>query len=237
MTKENLQTDYANTLLKYKPGKGWSPMDYTSAADESTHTDHASPSPEQLAKPVANPAVAKVIPMPAPVGASHAESSPVSSAQARPATNANHTSQTQRGGNATPEQAQLNSWLEQAARSPDHFSMQDMASASLETLSQRLPELFGPLDQYADEAGVLSWDDVAGHIAAAEATMQERDHLAGLLAQADARLTTIKRELYTQLHDIQRQERTKAAAAQLRERMSAHTAQQVAKRLRHLLAK
>lgn len=221
MSKEKIQPDYASTLLKYNPGKGWSPIDYTSTDDslaapahEQASTTDAQAQQSSAAKVIPMPVQAAAAPAPAPVDDSDSGST---------------------GANA--ERAQLDSWLEQAARSPDHFGMHDMAQASLETLSQRLPELFIPLDQYAEEAGALSWDDVANRIADLQATMQERERLLAELAQTDVHLAQTKRELYAKLHDIQRQERTKAAAAQLRERMSAHTAQEVTKRLRQLLDK
>ena len=213
MSKENLQTDYASTLLKYNPGKGWSPVDYTSTDDSTANPAHAK-------------TAAKVIPMPVQAAAAPAG--------VDDSGNTGEGTGDDTGGGA--ERAQLDSWLEQAARSPDHFGVHDMAQASLDTLSQRLPELFAPLDQYAEEAGELSWDDVANRIADLQQTMQARERLLAELAHTDAHLTQAKRELYAQLHDIQRQERTKAAAAQLRERMSAHTAQEVTKRLRELLA-
>ncbi|UFS56782.1 hypothetical protein LN050_02715 [Comamonadaceae bacterium M7527] len=214
MSKEKIQTDYASTLLKYNPGKGWSPIDYTSTDDDTAAVTQ-------------QPTAAKVIPMPV-----QAAASPASVDDSDTADNIANSA----GSANSAERAQLDSWLEQAARSPDHFGVHDMAHASLETLSQRLPELFAPLDQYAEEAGELSWDDVANRIADLQETMQARERLLVQLAQTDAHLTQTKRELYAQLHDIQRQERTKAAAAQLRERMSAHTAQEVTKRLRELLA-
>ena len=213
MSKENLQTDYASTLLKYNPGKGWSPVDYTSTDDDTAAVTQ-------------KPTAAKVIPMPVQAAAAPA------GVDDRGNTGEGTGDDTGSGA----ERAQLDSWLEQAARSPDHFGVHDMAQASLDTLSQRLPELFAPLDQYAEEAGELSWDDVANRIADLQQTMQARERLLAELAHTDAHLTQAKRELYAQLHDIQRQERTKAAAAQLRERMSAHTAQEVTKRLRELLA-
>ena len=213
MSKEKLQTDYASTLLKYNPGKGWSPVDYTSTDDDTAAVTQ-------------QPTAAKVIPMPVQAAASPA------GVDDRDNTGEDTGDDTGSGA----ERAQLDSWLEQAARSPDHFGVHDMAQASLDTLSQRLPELFAPLDQYAEEAGELSWDDVANRIADLQQTMQARERLLAELAHTDAHLTQTKRELYAQLHDIQRQERTKAAAAQLRERMSAHTAQEVTKRLRELLA-
>lgn len=213
MSKENLQTDYASTLLKYNPGKGWSPVDYTSTDDDTAAVTQ-------------QPTAAKVIPMPVQAAASPAG--------VDDSGNTGEGTGDDTGSGA--ERAQLDSWLEQAARSPDHFGVHDMAQASLDTLSQRLPELFAPLDQYAEEAGELSWDDVANRIADLQQTMQARERLLAELAHTDAHLTQAKRELYAQLHDIQRQERTKAAAAQLRERMSAHTAQEVTKRLRELLA-
>ena len=138
MSKEKIQPDYASTLLKYNPGKGWSPIDYTSTDDSL-----AAPAHEQATTTDAQAqqsSAAKVIPMPVQAAAAPAPVDDSGSA----------------GANA--ERAQLDSWLEQAARSPDHFGMHDMAQASLETLSQRLPELFiPPRDSRPRPGGWFDW--------------------------------------------------------------------------------
>jgi hypothetical protein len=240
MSNDKAQTDYSNTLLRYHPGKGWSPMDYT-PADEPESNAQTSASPETTAHGAArdsgdaNAHTSTPRRVPSTRGKVIHITPPATEEPQRSVPPVSGASPV--GKAASLEQAELDSWLQQAAQAPDYFGVDEMETASLETLGERLPEMFIPLDQYADEANNLSWDDVAHRISTLQTSIEERDRYALLLAEAELQITEVKRDLFGKLHDIQRQERTKAAAAQLRERMSALTAQQVAKRLRQILAK
>jgi hypothetical protein len=244
MNTEKTQSDYSSTLMRYRPGMGWSPIDYTDAQEDvaTRHIDadvdtaqagqavHATEHRVQD-KHIVEPPKAKVI----PINITPFTKSPTLAAAITPAP-ARAPAHPQTQSKPAPDlQATLGSWVEQASQSPDGFGMQDVEGASLETLGQRLPELFAPLDQYREEAGSLSWADVANGITEMQHLVQERDDYAALLAQTEASIAAHKNNLYMQLQDIQRQESVRAAAAQLRDRMSAHTAQQVTKRLQHFL--
>tara|TARA_B110000503_G_scaffold60247_1_gene95783 strand:+ start:211 stop:951 length:741 start_codon:yes stop_codon:yes gene_type:complete len=244
MHTEKTQSDYSSTLMRYRPGQGWSPIDYTEAhedgatrhidADVDVDTAQAGQTAHTTEhrvqdKHIVQPPKANVI----PINITPFTKSPTLAAAITPApARAQAHTQSKPAPNL---QATLGSWVEQASQSPDGFGLQDVEGASLATLGQRLPELFAPLDQYREEAGSLSWVDVANGITEMQHMVQERDQYAELLAQTEASIAAHKNNLYMQLQDIQRQESVRAAAAQLRDRMSAHTAQQVTKRLQHFL--
>ena len=207
--------DYSSTLLRYQPGKGWSPIDYNHTPDLDVPTVRATSleSTERTAPVIQK----KVVSM-------NGTAVPEKTAPASKP--------------STPEQApfsELEDYLASQDRGNDQFGLHALEVADLETLGERLPEIFQAVDAYAKEASQLSWDDIAQRIRALQHSREERAHYIQMLETLDQQIAALTETLKTELKHIEKQERAKTAAARLKERLSLHTAQVLSKRIQTLL--
>ncbi len=207
--------DYSSTLLRYQPGKGWSPIDYNNTPDLDAPTVRATAL--ESTEPTAPVIQKKVVSM-------NGTALPKKPAEGSTTVN--------------PEQApfsELEDYLASQAKGNDQFGLHALEVADLETLGERLPEIFQAVDAYAKEASQLSWDDIAQGIQVLQHSREERAHYIQLLESLDQRIAALTETLKTDLKHIEKQERAKTAAARLKERLSLHTAQVLSKRIQTLL--
>ena len=215
--------DYSSTLLRYQPGKGWSPIDYNNTPDLDVPTVRAA-ALESTAPPA--PVIQKKVVSMNGTALSNkpAEAPAAASASTSTTTNAEHV-----------PFSDLEDYLASQAKDHDQFGLHALEVADLETLGERLPEIFQAVDAYAQEASQLSWGDIAQSIQALQHSREERAHYVQLLETLDQRIAALTETLKTDLKHIEKQERAKTAAARLKERLSLHTAQVLSKRIQTLL--
>ena len=235
MQPKNNDEDYATTLLRYQPGKGWSPVDYNATPD----LDAPTPSPTSLHKEAPEAAVVpnKVVSI-AGADAAIPQSFPTNKTTANAAVSDNAASDgipslTKRAQEATF--SELEAFLAEQSKNGHQFGLHALEEADLGTLGERLPEIFQAVDAYAKDASTLSWEDIAASIQTLQQSREERQQYIDLLADLDHKIESLTVTLKGNLRSIEKQERAKTAAARLKERLSLHTAQVLTKRLQTLL--
>ena len=217
MADPKTEQDYSSTLLRYQPGKGWSPIDYANTPD----LDVPVLKPAQLEKDShAAPVIQKKVVSLS--GTTHAPP-PVETAQSKKSADLSF--------------SDLEDYIATQSRGNKTFGLHALEAADLETLGERLPEIFEAVDAYAKEASQLSWVDIAQSIQDLQHSREERNQYQKMLAALDVQIAEMTETLKANLKNIEKQERAKTAAARLKERLSLHTAQVLSQRIQTLLDK
>ena len=118
--------DYSSTLLRYQPGKGWSPIDYNNTPDLDVPTVRATAL--ESTAPTAAVIQKKVVSM-------NGTALPKKPAEA--------------STTARPEQvpfSELEDYLASQAKGNDQFGLHALEVADLDSLGERLPEIFQAVD-------------------------------------------------------------------------------------------